>query len=84
MSEFPSEEDDRESRGISERAAEYRALPLRAVVALANEGEMAVLDCGHWRALHVSLRVGDTVRCRECYTAGLQVAQRMVERMTDP
>ena len=52
MSEFPSEQ---EKRDISERVAAYKAMPLREIEVLEMEGKVAVLNCGHRKALLVWL-----------------------------
>jgi hypothetical protein len=78
-SAFPSPEYDRESREVSERQAELRAMPVRSIVSLQRNDTVATLSCGHRKALLVWLLVGDQMRCRECYKDGMRAARRMVE-----
>jgi hypothetical protein len=61
-----------------EQAAEYRAMPLRTIREMEYNGKIAVLDCGHRKALLVWLREGDSVRCRECYETGMEKAAQMI------
>ncbi|MES2459794.1 MAG: hypothetical protein V4671_04365 [Armatimonadota bacterium] len=79
MSEFPGERQEREEPEAGELAAEYRAMPLRIIEALETERKVALLDCGHRKALLVWLRVGDSVRCRDCYDSQMQKARQMIE-----
>lgn len=59
-------------------AARYRALPLRSIERMEQEGNIALLDCGHRKALLVWLRAGDSVRCQECYDDGMRYAEQML------
>jgi hypothetical protein len=43
--------------------------------------KMAILDCGHQSPLWIWLRVGEQIRCPECYQEGLHEAERMIERI---
>lgn len=59
-------------------AARYRALPLRSIERMEMDSKIAVLDCGHRKALLVWLREGDSVRCQECYDDGMHRAGQMI------
>jgi hypothetical protein len=82
MPEFPFEPDDGApppSPQACEAVAKYRAMPRRSIVSLLTDGRAAILDCGHWKTLLVPLREGDSVRCRDCYDAGMRQARQMIQ-----
>lgn len=85
MSDFQPEKKKREQReqreqwDMSQHAAEYRAMPLRSIAVLELDGRVALLNCGHRKALLVWLLVGENVRCRDCYEEGMKKAQYLVE-----
>jgi hypothetical protein len=83
MSELPWEKKEREEWEMHEIAAEYRALPLRAILSIDRDGTAALLDCGHRKPLLVRLREGDSVRCRECYDAQMHRAEKMIEGLEE-
>lgn len=74
-----------------EFVAKFYALPLRTITdvetkartpgSVARITKIAVLDCGHRGVLYVWLRVGERMRCRDCYEGGLRAAERMIERV---
>ncbi len=70
----------REQREVSERAAEYKAMPLREIELLENDGKVAVLNCGHRKALLVWLLAGENMRCRDCYEDGMKKARSLIEQ----
>jgi hypothetical protein len=70
-----------------EFVAKLYAMPLRTITEVYTKASgrkprrMAILDCGHRGVLYLWLRVGETMRCRDCYEGGLREAQRMIERV---
>lgn len=74
---FDSDSTQKEQQN-RDHAARYRALPLRSIRALEKRDKIAVLDCGHRKALLVWLREGDSVRCQDCYDDGMRRAEQMI------
>ena len=71
-----------------EFVAKFYAMPLRMILDVETKtrtsgkvSKIAFLDCGHQGMLHVWLRVGERMRCRDCYEGGLRAAERMIERV---
>ena len=79
MPDFHSEREDREDGELGELVAEYRAMPLREITALSQDGRVASLECGHRKLLRVWLQVGGCVHCRDCYEIGMKKAEHIVE-----
>ena len=79
MSEKHDYSSGKKKQESSERMAEYRAMPLREIESLENDGKVAVLNCGHRKALLVWLLVGENMRCRDCYEDGMKKAQFLIE-----
>ena len=75
----PSPEYDWDVHGARERLTEFWALPLRSIVSLERNDTIAVLSCGHRKALLTWLIVGEHMRCRECYVVGMLSARQMVD-----
>ncbi|MES2462634.1 MAG: hypothetical protein V4671_18785 [Armatimonadota bacterium] len=75
------------AREAREFVAKFYAMPLRTITEVYTKmpsraaSKVAILDCGHVGILHLWLRVGETMRCRDCYEGGLREAQRMIERV---
>jgi CDP-diacylglycerol pyrophosphatase len=83
MSEFDSRKAKREAWQAREFVAKFYAMPLRTITGVytRNSGKAAILDCGHIGVLYLWLRVGESMRCRDCYEGGLREAERMIERI---
>ena len=71
--------ENQEDNELGELVAEYRAMPLRTVAALSQDGRVASLECGHRKVLRVWLRIGDCAHCRDCYEFGMKKAEQIVE-----
>ncbi len=82
-SEFESFRENRAAWEAREFVAKFYAMPLRTItdVYTRPSGRTAILECGHRGVLYLWLRVGETMRCRECYDGGLREAERMIERI---
>ena len=78
MFEFDGQRRETSEQEKEDQAARYRALPLRMIRSLEKDAKVAILDCGHRKALLVWLREGDSVRCQDCYDDGMRSAERLI------
>ena len=79
MPDFYGEQENQDDNELSELVAEYRAMPLREIAALSQDGRVAFLQCGHRKLLRVWLQIGDCAHCRDCYEIGMKRAEQIVE-----
>jgi hypothetical protein len=55
-------------------------MPLQQIIAIEENGVVAVLSCQHKQLLLPAFREEGKMRCLQCYNRQMRKAQRMIER----